>query len=100
MSNHTPPIRIPQLTWAIHECRLIVGMLCCYSIHLALEISRVKPEGADQPTGDQADSHTAKQRGRFAYFYMLGYWDYLNEGHIMVISVYLWLLHDYTFTEL
>ena len=76
VSNHTPPIRIPQLTWAIHECHLIVGMLCCYYfIHLALEISTVKPESADQLTGDQADSHTAKQqRGRFHVF-MLGCWD-------------------------
>ena len=64
MSNHTPPIRIPELSGAIQSGK----MLCCYySIHLALEISTVKPESADQLTGDQADSHTAKQqRGRFS----------------------------------
>ena len=47
-------------------------ILCCYySIHLALEISTVKPKSVDQPTGDQADSHTAKQqRGRFSCFHV------------------------------
>ena len=42
---------------------------CYYAIHLALESSTVKPESVNQPTGDQADSHTAKQqRGRFHVF--------------------------------
>ena len=69
--NSSPPIRIPQLSGAIHERRLIVGKISCcyYSLYLALESSTVKRKSVDQPTGDQADCPTPKQqRGRFSCF--------------------------------